>query len=224
MLKKLAAASENTAKLVTALTVLGAAAVTAAKYLAGNTSAALFGITLIGLLVLALVVKLLTNLKEIRDQFYNNGGSTLRDVIDRSFSEVTRTLRLIEMNFGVLWEHWDVPSYKCDADGMCISANNALCDLYGMSREEMLGTGWTAAIKDSDQRANAWRHWQESRRDGLPYVDSYTIINQKTGEVNHAETWAKVARNPKTGKPEGYIGLLRVVGNTEKKRETDWAK
>ena len=46
----------------------------------------------------------------------------------------------------ILMQESPVPRWECDEGGRCVEVNEALCSMFGRSRDMMLGTRWTQAI------------------------------------------------------------------------------
>ena len=76
---------------------------------------------------------------------------------------------------GVCW-------FECDTEGKTVAVSQSLCDLFGMTEDQMLkdGTGWLLAIEGHNQ--SQWTAWMASVKDRIPYRDRYTIHNRRTGQ------------------------------------------
>jgi len=69
------------------------------------------------------------------------------------------------------------PFFECNSKGMCISANSALCNLFGSTQDQMSGEGWGKFIIDRDQE-RVFRNWHRallSKQHEL--IDAFTILN-----------------------------------------------
>lgn len=75
---------------------------------------------------------------------------------------------------GVCW-------FECDPEGKTTAVSQSLCDLFGMTEDQMLkdGTGWLLAIEGHN--GPQWQSWMASVKDRIPYRDRYTIHNRRTG-------------------------------------------
>jgi PAS domain-containing protein len=100
--------------------------------------------------------------------------------------------------------------YECDSEGKCIVASPALCRIFGLSQDQMLGTGWTSVIED---KHSAWSQWQKSVQDDLDYDANYTIKNPLTGKKVILHTWAQRYALPEefAESHATYIGFVEVV-------------
>lgn len=100
-----------------------------------------------------------------------------------------------------------VAVYECRvSDGMCVGANKALCDLFGLSREQMMGHGWIAGIAH-DERARCYEEYEKARRLELPYGWCYTVVNQETRERIPCESLMTVLKDD-SGRPVLYKGTV----------------
>jgi len=72
--------------------------------------------------------------------------------------------------------------FQCDTDGEYTAACDHLGELFGLSRDDMLGVGWLRAIHETE-RLRVHDNWRESIERCLPYSDTFPIVNQRTGVV-----------------------------------------
>lgn len=79
--------------------------------------------------------------------------------------------------------------YECDLEGNCIHANKALCDLFGLNLEQMMGSGWLAGIHPDD-REKTYDRWLNAVLKKIPYEAGYRVRNAKTKIVVNAESIA----------------------------------
>jgi PAS domain S-box-containing protein len=131
-----------------------------------------------------------------------NGGGSIKDRIRR----IDESVRSMEYRHRFVQDCLDVGVYECDKDGMSVFCNEALCELFGLSLEETLGTGWLAAIVDED-RQRTWDIWQSATRAGIPYSHSYHVINQRSNERIKVRTKAYAVKMP-NGEVASYQGTI----------------
>lgn len=89
------------------------------------------------------------------------------------------------MNTGrlrLLMKNDSVGHFECDKVGRCVWVNQALADLFGCERGDMLGNGWLNYVVE-EQRTGVIENWTKSIRYDVPYTWSYDIIHNKTKEV-----------------------------------------
>lgn len=158
-----------------------------------------------------------------------NGGSSIDDRIKRiekllgddgaiigELRAIRTEFRVMGLGISTMWEHWEIPSYRCDKDGFCTDANSALLKMFGLTKHEMLGTGWTRVFPDADTQQSAWGNWINAIKLKIPYHDEYEIKNAQTGEIIRVSTFARASLHPVTGEPEGFIGLVRDTHRVSK--------
>jgi PAS domain S-box-containing protein len=134
-----------------------------------------------------------------------NGGSSLKDAVLRidasSQKQEARWLAIVDRD--------SQPTYECAPTGECTQANKAICELFGLSREEMMGNGWLEGVIPSD-REKAFDAWNAAVSKNLPYECEYTSRNHRTGETIKVRTTAE----PMFDRDEriiGYHGVLDPV-------------
>ena len=77
-----------------------------------------------------------------------------------------------------------VPRWECDEDGRCVEVNDALCSMFGRSRDMMLGTRWTQAIAPgfAPQVMAAFQAAYAGAND-YEYVQPYAITRNNSSEL-----------------------------------------
>lgn len=117
-------------------------------------------------------------LKDIKKELAYNGGNTLKDAVTKSLELIT----LLKLKFTYQMSTSEVPMFECEpTEGRYIWVNNALCELFGLSHEEMLGFGWLVGVKESE-REDVYNHWNIALTKKIPYSWTYTVVNQKSGK------------------------------------------
>lgn len=146
-------------------------------------------------------------LEFIKSELSFNGGGSTKDLAKNSYelalSSNMRTKHIIMIN--------PTPMYECDKEGKFILANTALCELFGLSEQEILNNGWLAAISPED-RHTCWENYQHSIKSDIPFEWVYTVVNYKTHERIRCKTEMTVLRDAK-GKPviyQGYVEPLKT--------------
>lgn len=121
---------------------------------------------------------LLTKMTEVHKQLSPNSGSSLHDAVvrirDRVEILITGHRFILSMGQEATWE--------CDVNGACRWASPQLCEMFGLSLDEMLGQGWLSAIDGQTERARVRREWEEAVAGNIPYQVEYRIVNKRTHE------------------------------------------
>lgn len=108
---------------------------------------------------------------DIKKQVMPDGGKPFADMMFDRFSE-------IEGMQGVMRAHLEIPVFEADRECNFTYASPALCQMFGMSVDDVMFKGWTMAIEDDDQRETIIRDWKKVAEVGKNYRTTVTIINQ----------------------------------------------
>lgn len=148
-----------------------------------------------------------SKLKNIEKELTPNGGKSSNDLI-RKIHELAL---VAELRTRHMVSKSNIPIYECEpTNGMCINANQALCELFGMQEKDMLGNGWLAAIAGNNERQQCWSAFQTAIESNIPYTWEYPITNQKTHEKFTCRTEMSVLRD-QHGYPVLYQGNVEVI-------------
>lgn len=139
----------------------------------------------------------------IEKELTPNGGGSLKDIVKNTNDLVLvsdlRTKQMIVVH--------PIPMYECEPiNGKCISANIALCELFGLDEPRMLGNGWLTAV-DPHDRQLCWDGYQKAIQSDIPFSWEYNIINQRTHMAVMCRTEMCVLRDTK-GRPILYQGFV----------------
>ncbi len=137
--------------------------------------------------------------KELRP----NGGQSLTDKVNAIRTQVL----ILESRGRAVWAADDTPTYECDGHGQCIWSSAKLCELFGLTFEEMLGNGWLAAVHGAEERKRVHDNWREAVEAGTPYEDVYQIFNRKTHESFLVRTYTTASKDV-TGAIVRYFGVV----------------
>lgn len=149
--------------------------------------------------------------KLVKTELQTNGGSSIKDSLKRL--EDKAHLQDLRWKLSNNREQ-DICVFECNALGNCVTANRALCDLYGLNEEDMLGLGWLIAVKETD-RQSVWSAWQATIKSDIPYDATYTVVNQKTGAQFLVRAKAVVHR----GLQNNILGYYGTVENISFEKE-----
>ena len=97
-----------------------------------------------------------------------------------------------------LWDNMPIPYFECyGAEGHCVYVNKALTMLFGLSREQMVESGWLAAIPSQEQRHKVIEAWQYAVRHNLPYDEHYEVKHVVTGELSNVRAISDAPKEKK---------------------------
>jgi PAS domain S-box-containing protein len=136
-------------------------------------------------------------------EFNPNSGKSIKDQLNR----IDDSIRLGELRSKMISNSLvTTGTYECNADGEVTWVNNAMADLFGMSKDEMLGRGWLTGVK-AGERHRVWDEWMETVDQDIPYEAEYTVVNQKTRNETPIRTVA-VAHKNLDSQILGYYGTM----------------
>ena len=143
------------------------------------------------------VVELHTKVDTILKELTPNGGGSIKDAVTAMREDVKKLkANVAVLRDGLRFSLGLQPTavFETDETGRCTNASPALCDMFGMTHEEMLGLGWLAAIHSAEERDRAWLNWRSAVESGVPYKDRYLVHNARTGERFYAASRAVASK------------------------------
>ena len=127
--------------------------------------------------------------------------------------QIETELRNSELRYRTLIQNSPAGIYQTDIYGNVTYVNDRLCNIYGLDRNDMLGTGWENGIHPDD-RAEVDRRWLAFVQSGGKWSLEYRLLNQKTGQISWVYDEAVELLDEEETRI-GYIGL--VVELTDQK-------
>jgi PAS domain S-box-containing protein len=150
--------------------------------------------------------KIIPFIDRMDHDFSPNSGKSMRDCIDR----IDDSIRLGELRSKMISNSLvSTGTYECDADGNWTWVNNALVEMFGMSKDEMLHQGWLMGVKHTE-RQHVWEQWHIAIKNDIPYEAEYTVVNQKTRVESKVRVTA-VAHKNLDGQVLGFYGSLLPI-------------
>lgn len=151
------------------------------------------------------------SLDKIQAELRPNGGSSLRDAvnkIDRKVTGLSTKLVAMQVSHDIMSDTLNICRWAADINGKVNFVNNPLRELTGSVDDSWaIGDGWTNAVlkDDRDEVIREWRRCVESQ---IEYNDTYRICNRHDGKIKMVTSHAKISRNLNTGAVEGWIGVV----------------
>lgn len=145
---------------------------------------------------------LLPKLEKVVTEFQPNGGSTMRDVMDRVEATVQSALE----HHWVSYEMDSRGIFEVDSKGQKCRVNKAWCNMTGISQEDAInGYGWIngIALDDRDRVRHEWE--MAIRENRTSEIEYSTALGIKVLAV------ATVLRNKQTGATLGWLGTLTPI-------------
>ena len=136
-------------------------------------------------------------LLQIVKELHPNGGSSLRDSLDRLEHNLNRTHHLTKLVLRmqrITDEHAGVATFLTNEHGQCIYANSHYLSMVGMTEEEVLRDGWKNVV-DEKELERIWPYWEQAIHDRRDFHLKITYTNYRTGETKAATVDAFVVED-----------------------------
>lgn len=142
-------------------------------------------------------------LDEVMEQFRPNGGSSIKDSLNRI--ELKQASNENITNF--LINSLSVPMFKTDSLGLFTWVSKTYLDIASRDLEELIDWGWLSCIheEDVDRVRTRWKHSIEEKR---IYEDKYRIVTPQGGIIL---VQAKAAPTFFNNKIAGWVGALEII-------------
>ena len=90
------------------------------------------------------------SIKHAREMEASFGASPAKEV-KKLIDALRQSHSEMDVRHSILCRRLNIGIWMCEAhSGRCIYANPTLCEMFGMSREDMLGFGWLSAVDPAD--------------------------------------------------------------------------
>lgn len=161
-------------------------------------------LTSVGTLVALMLAFGNRKLKAILAETKTNGGSTLKDQMDRIEASVTNLALFIEASQHLTQK----PLFKADEHGKFIWVNTAMARLVGGGLEDLRDLGWVSFIHPDDM-SRVVREWSESVRDHRKFETEFKVQNVYTLETTKVRGRAFPIMKENTNL--GFLGTWMVL-------------
>lgn len=131
-------------------------------------------------------------LSTIAKEFQPNGGSSIRDSMNRvekSQVQIENSIKeLQEVSQKQHERQWALaatqndPIWESDSDGMCIKINARLANLTQRGIEDFRGSGWENVVYNPD-RARVFSEWKDAVEKERAFESEYRVISAVTKDI-----------------------------------------
>lgn len=141
--------------------------------------------------------KLIATVSSISKEFFPNGGSSMRDCLDRLHQEI----KTISATQKAMCHFSELGFFEADEHGKCIFVNKRWTEMTGMALDSALGNGWVSSIHEN-HRARVFDEWESAIEQERDLSIIYKTKNKIT--VN----FQMILIKSNAGKITGMIGAL----------------
>lgn len=159
-------------------------------------------VVFLGSLIGAFALGIWKGFRKIREQLVPNGGSSLRDAVDR----IERGLYLLDARQISLFDLSLTGIFIADEKGHCVYVSPSWCELTGLMPSQAMGDGWTAGVSKED-RERMFDEWSKATKRGAIFESKYITDTGKK-----VATRASAIFHPQTKEIVGFIGKVWEEG------------
>lgn len=171
---------------------------------AGNLAIAITAICGVAGGAIAFACKAYSKLREIYQEVVPNGGTSLRDAINR----IEGRQVVADQRHQAVVSLTDIAMFESDAGGRCVWANRAYLRMVDKSLNDIQGNGWVNIVHPMD-RDRVFEEWQKAVVQNREFGMRYRVVCSE-GEETHVLCQTAIMRNIK-GELIGYQGSLIVT-------------
>lgn len=144
----------------------------------------------------------------IADEFRPNGGSTLRDAINR----IEDKIALQEQKTIAIIKSLPLGTWVSDKNGKCIDVNKSLCSIMQRTESEIKGDNWSNWVHPAE-KDDVFDEWNRCVKNMMNFDMTYRYV-LPDGKVQRVHGIAYQLRTEK-GELVGFLGTLYALGDAE---------
>jgi PAS domain S-box-containing protein len=138
-----------------------------------------------------------------------NGGTSLRDVVDR----IERNTQTAAIRARAIFYLSDQAAMESDGDGNCVFVSRRWQQLTGLAPEEAQGTGWLLAVVPEDREA-VQASWEAAVHEHRVFSADFHLQSRQSGVVYLVHTHAAPLVTP-DGVYVGHVGTSTVLRSNQ---------
>jgi PAS domain S-box-containing protein len=146
--------------------------------------------------------KMVVNIDKIAADLKPNGGSSLKDQINRIEHKIIRG----EMRSRALIRDYDCGIFECDIEGNNIYVNRTYCKMIGVPATKLLGKEWNNYIHP-DYRNHYDLHWSD-KFSQCEEVETVVVMVNGSGELLNVVIKAYPLKDDTQSNCVGYFGMV----------------
>lgn len=140
------------------------------------------------------------------DEFRPNGGSTLRDAINR----IEEKLSIQEQKTIAIIKSLPLGTWVSDKNGKCIDVNKSLCTILQRTESEIKGDNWSNWLHP-DEKEDVFDEWNRCVHNMMNFDMNYRYV-LPSGKIQKVHGIAYQLRS-ETGELVGFLGTLYAIGD-----------
>lgn len=146
--------------------------------------------------------------QKISEEFSPNGGSTLRDAINRIEDKIT----LQEQKTLAIIKSFPIGTWISDKHGKCVDVNRSLCKIMGRTESEIKGDNWSNWIHP-DERDDVFEEWYRAVNNMMTFDMTYRYVlpDGRIQKVHGVAYQLRTERNELIG----FLGTLYAEGDPQ---------
>lgn len=157
------------------------------------------------------IMQIVPVITSIAKQFDNNGGNSLRDVIDKMSGKVAlleSDLYIARQRERTIFSMMPIGVSEADADGSFVYVSNAFCQASGLTAEKAVGNGWMTAVHEDD-REEVIAEWEACVAKHREF-DMEFRFRTPEGRVSYVHGRSTVIRD-RQGRVAQFVGTVEIV-------------
>jgi hypothetical protein len=161
-----------------------------------------------GLRAAASAQQKLDQIARLSEELRPNGGTSLRDAINR----IEGNMATVQAKMRMMFRHSEVNAFEANIAGEWTCVTGDFADRVGFEDEQLLGFGWMNAIHPSDQD-RVYTEWIKAIDQNRDWLCTFATRHAETGlTMEHRVRAHRVLRN---GELCGYLGILELDTSEE---------
>lgn len=148
---------------------------------------------------------LYAKVQKIADEFAPNGGSTLRDAINR----IEDKINLQEQKTLAIIKSFPIGTWISDKHGKCVDVNRSLCKIMHRTESEIKGDNWSNWIHP-DEKEYVFDEWNKAVHSMMTFDMTYRyVLPDGRFQKVHGVAYQLRSENDEL---VGFLGTLYAIG------------
>ena len=153
----------------------------------------------------------MAKLDKIQSELKPNGGSSMRDAINRIDDKLTKVsgkINIIQASADITSDTLNICRWAADRQGLLNFVNRPFKKLIGVVDDEScLGDAWITNIVHEEDRPTTQNEWARAVASKSEYHHTFRIVNAQTGEVTKVTNHARLVIDDH-GMVTGWVGVV----------------